>query len=189
MALKYGYSCMANVREKLYRIIFEAETPAGRAFDIALLLLILTSVIVVALESVAELRVQFGALFFTLEWCFTLLFTVEYFLRVYSSPKPLKYMFSFFGIVDLVSIIPTYLSLFVLGAQYFLVVRVLRLLRIARIFKLTRFINEGQVLTKALRASVTKIAVFFRHRAYAYSYNRLADVHYRRGSQWVYKHT
>lgn len=151
---------MANVRKRLYQIIFEAETPSGRAFDIALLVLILTSITVVTLESVVELRRQFGTLFFTLEWGFTILFTIEYFLRIYSSPRPLKYMFSFFGIVDLISVIPTYLSLFILGAQYFLVLRVLRLLRIARIFKLTRFINEGQVLTKALRASITKISVF-----------------------------
>jgi voltage-gated potassium channel len=87
-------------------------------------------------------------------------FTIEYFLRIYSSPKPLKYMLSFFGVVDLISIIPTYMAAFVLGSQYFIVIRVLRLLRIARIFKLTQFINEGQVLTKALRASMVKILVF-----------------------------
>ncbi|MBC5991585.1 ion transporter [Pontibacter cellulosilyticus] len=149
-----------SLRKKLYTIIFEAETPAGKWFDVVLLILILSSVIVVTLESVVELRREYLQLFLTLEWVFTIIFTVEYFLRIYSSPKPLNYIFSFFGIVDLLSIIPTYLSLFVLGTQYFLVIRVLRLLRIARIFKLTRFINEGEVLSKALRASMAKIMVF-----------------------------
>ncbi|MEJ8801791.1 ion transporter [Pontibacter sp. H249] len=149
-----------SLRKRIYKIIFEAETPLGKAFDISLLVLILSSVTVVTLESVVELRRNYLTLFIALEWIFTIIFTIEYFLRIYSSPKPSKYIFSFFGIVDLLSIIPTYLSLIILGSQYFLVIRVLRLLRVARIFKLTRFINEGQVLSKALRASVTKIMVF-----------------------------
>ena len=149
-----------SLRKKLYTIIFEAETPAGKWFDIALLILILSSVMVVTLESVVELRRNYLQLFITLEWAFTIIFTVEYLLRIYSSPKPFKYIFSFFGIVDLLSIIPTYLSLIIVGTQYFLVIRILRLLRIARIFKLTRFINEGEVLSKALRASLAKILVF-----------------------------
>ncbi|MER2998288.1 ion transporter [Pontibacter populi] len=149
-----------SLRSKLYRIIFEAETTSGRLFDILLLVLILASVTVVALETVVYLRRSHLALFYKLEWAFTILFTIEYLLRIYSSPKPLKYIFSFFGLVDLISIIPTYISLFIVGAQYLLVVRVLRLLRIARIFKLTHFINEGQVLSRALKASLTKIFVF-----------------------------
>lgn len=149
-----------SLRKKIYTIIFEAETPAGKLFDVVLLVLILSSVTVVTLESVVELRSKYLQLFISLEWIFTGLFTIEYLLRIYSSPKPGKYMVSFFGIVDLLSIIPTYLSLFVLGSQYFLVIRVLRLLRVARIFKLTRFINEGEVLSKALRASAAKILVF-----------------------------
>ncbi|GAB3195678.1 voltage-gated potassium channel [Pontibacter aydingkolensis] len=149
-----------SLRKKIYTIIFEAETPVGKFFDIALLILILSSVTVVTLESVVELRKNYLSVFLTLEWIFTIIFTIEYFLRIYSSPKPFKYIFSFFGLVDLLSIIPTYLSLFILGSQYFLVIRVLRLLRVARIFKLTRFINEGQVLSKALRASMAKILVF-----------------------------
>ncbi len=132
----------------------------GKAFDILLLLLIISSVLVVSLESVKELRRQYLQQFITLEWIFTILFTIEYLLRIYSTPKPLKYIFSFFGIVDLISIIPTYLSLVIMGSQYLLVIRVLRLLRIARIFKLTHFINEGKQLSNALRASFTKIAVF-----------------------------
>ncbi|GAA4445184.1 ion transporter [Pontibacter saemangeumensis] len=147
-------------RQKLYEIIFEAETVEGKVFDVVLLVLILSSVLVVTLESISELNQQYLPLFRFLEWSFTIIFTIEYLLRIYSTPRPLKYIFSFFGIVDLLSIIPTYLSLLVIGSQYLLVVRVLRLLRIARIFKLTRFINEGQVLSRALRASVTKIMVF-----------------------------
>lgn len=147
-------------RQKLYEIIFEAETVEGKVFDVILLLLILSSVLVVTLESISELNRQYLPLFRIIEWSFTIIFTIEYLLRIYSTPRPLKYIFSFFGIVDLLSIIPTYLSLLVIGSQYLLVVRVLRLLRIARIFKLTRFINEGQVLSRALRASVTKIMVF-----------------------------
>ncbi|NDK56333.1 ion transporter [Pontibacter fetidus] len=147
-------------RRKLHSIVFESETTAGKTFDIILLILILASVIIVSLETVTYLRRAYLPLFQKLEWAFTILFTLEYLLRIYSSPRPLKYIFSFFGLVDLFSIIPTYLSLFVIGAQYFLIVRVLRLLRIARIFKLTHFINEGKVLTRALQASFTKIAVF-----------------------------
>jgi voltage-gated potassium channel len=149
-----------TLKHKLYGIIFEAETPAGRVFDIMLLVVILASVIVVSLESVVDLRRQFLHVFQALEWAFTILFTIEYALRIYSSPKPLKYIFSFFGIIDFLAIIPTYLSLFVVGSQYLLVIRVFRLLRIARVFRLTRFVNEGQVLSKALRASLTKITVF-----------------------------
>ena len=149
-----------TLRQKLYTIIFEAETPAGKAFDVALIILILSSIVIVSLESVVAIRRDFASHFLVLEWCFTIIFTIEYLLRIYSTPKPLKYVLSFFGIVDLLAIIPTYLSLIVVGSQYLLVVRVLRLLRIARVFKLTRFINEGQVLSRALRASITKIAVF-----------------------------
>ncbi|EJF08356.1 ion transporter [Pontibacter sp. BAB1700] len=149
-----------TLKHKLYSIIFEAETPAGKAFDIMLLLLIIASVVVVSLESVVSLRRDYLPLFQMLEWIFTILFTIEYILRIYSSERPLRYVFSFFGIIDFLAIIPTYLSLFVLGSQYLLVIRVFRLLRIARVFRLTSFVNEGQVLSKALRASMTKITVF-----------------------------
>ncbi|WP_439883052.1 ion transporter [Pontibacter sp. MBLB2868] len=149
-----------SLRKKLYTIIFEAETPGGKLFDVVLLILILGSVVVVSLESIVELRRNYLSIFQAFEWSFTILFTLEYVLRIYSTPRPIKYVFSFFGVVDLLSIIPTYLSLFILGSQYLLVVRVLRLLRMARIFKLTHFINEGQVLTNALKASGTKIMVF-----------------------------
>ncbi|MHC2992428.1 ion transporter [Pontibacter sp. HJ8] len=149
-----------SVKRKLYSIIFEAETHAGKTFDILLLILILSSVVVVSLESVPELRKDYLPLFLGLEWAFTVLFTIEYLLRLYSTVRPLKYAFSFFGIIDFLAIVPTYLSLIIVGSQYLLVIRVFRLLRIARIFKLTQFVNEGHVLSKAIRASMTKIAVF-----------------------------
>jgi voltage-gated potassium channel len=127
---------------------------------VALLVVILLSVLTVILESIATLNQQYYIQFHNLEWLYTFLFTIEYLLRVWVSPKPKRYIFSFFGIVDLISVVPTYLSLFILGAQYFLVLRVLRLLRIARIFKFSHFIKEGQVLTTALKASLPKILVF-----------------------------
>jgi voltage-gated potassium channel len=153
-------SAQKDLRQKLYKIIFKADTPGGRLFDIVLLVLILTSVLVVMLETVEEINREYYALFFTLEWIFTGLFTAEYFLRIYSHPRPLRYIFSFYGIIDLVAILPTYLSLLVAGTQYLLVVRSLRLLRAARIFKLTRFIDAGQLLSTALRGSAVKIMVF-----------------------------
>ena len=149
-----------TLRQRLYIILFEAETVKGKVFDVILLVLILASVLVVCLESVPKLHGRYLPVFRLLEWTFTVVFTIEYFLRIYSTPRPLKYIFSFYGLVDLLSIVPTYLSLILVGSQYLLVVRVLRLLRIGRIFKLTRFINEGQVLSRAMRASATKILVF-----------------------------
>lgn len=149
-----------KLRKKLYTVIFEAETTGGKVFDVVLLVLILLSVLIVSLESIEELNEKYLPLFRFLEWSFTIIFTLEYLLRIYSTPRPLRYMTSFFGIVDLLAILPTYLSVIFLGSHYLSVVRVLRLLRIARIFKMTRFINEGNVLSNALRASVNKILVF-----------------------------
>lgn len=149
-----------KLRHTLNTIIFEHDTKAGKAFDIVLLVLILLSVLTVSLESMPELNRKYLPWFIRAEWGFTIIFTLEYLLRLYSSPRPLKYAFSFFGLIDLFSVMPTYLSFIIAGPQYLLVLRVFRLLRIARIFKLTRFINEGQVLTKALRASIVKISVF-----------------------------
>ncbi|MFD2066867.1 ion transporter [Pontibacter silvestris] len=151
---------VTNLKKKLYAIIFEADTAGGKAFDVVLLVLILASVLTVCLESISRYRILYLDWFNIAEWSFTIIFTLEYLLRIYSTPKPLKYIFSFFGVVDFLAIVPTYLSLIVVGSQYLLVIRSLRLLRAARIFKLTRFINEGQVLSKALRASLAKITVF-----------------------------
>ncbi|MEM8908450.1 MAG: ion transporter, partial [Bacteroidota bacterium] len=139
---------------------FEADTPQGRVFDIILLVFIIASVITVLLESVAEYGHQYASIFYLLEWIFTIFFTIEYFLRIYCVYRPWKYMTSFFGIIDLLAIIPTYLSIFITGTQYLLVIRILRLLRVFRIFKLAKFIRESSVIINALKASRHKITVF-----------------------------
>ncbi len=146
-------------REKLYEIIFEADTATGRLFDIILLLFILGSVVVVMLDTVPNME-QYHGLFYTLEWIFTIFFTIEYFTRIYTVHRPIKYITSFFGVIDLISIIPTYLTLFFAGTSSLMVVRALRLLRVFRIFKLGNFLFEGQVILKALKESRDKILVF-----------------------------
>lgn len=148
------------MKEKIHEVIFEADTPAGKAFDVALLILIMASVLVVMLESVQELHERFFGFFYALEWGFTIIFTIEYLLRLYCVYRPAKYAGSFFGIVDLLSILPTYISLFVYGTQYLLVIRALRLFRVFRIFKLGHFLTEGEVIVRALKASRAKITVF-----------------------------
>ena len=125
-----------------------------------LIVAIILSVIIVVLDSVNSYKQKYGAFFYAAEWFFTILFTVEYFLRLLSVRKPWRYALSFFGIIDILSIIPTYLSLFIPGMQYLLTVRILRVLRVFRIFKLSEYISEAQTLTTALRASAKKIGVF-----------------------------
>ena len=147
-------------RHRIYEVVFEAETTAGRIFDITLTTLILLSVVAVFAESVKWIRDLYGRELYAAEWAFTLLFTVEYVLRMISVRRPLRYALSFYGLVDLLAIIPTYISLFVPGTQYLLVIRVLRLLRIFRVLKLTAYISEGRVISSALRASREKITVF-----------------------------
>jgi len=147
-------------RARLHEVIFESDTRAGRFFDLALIWLILLSVTTVILESVREVRVLYGSLLYTLEWAFTLLFTIEYFLRLLSVRRPVRYATSFFGVVDLLAIIPTYLSVFVPGSQYLLVIRILRLLRVFRLLKLSEYVTEADTLRRALRASSRKISVF-----------------------------
>ena len=148
------------VRKRLHEIVFEADTRAGKTFDIVLLWLIVSSVVIVMFESVKSFRDAYGEAFYYLEWMFTVLFTLEYLLRLISVRRPLKYIFSFFGIVDLLAIVPGYLSLLVPGTQYLLIIRILRLLRIFRILKLTEYITEARVITSALSASRKKISVF-----------------------------
>jgi len=147
-------------RARLHEIIFEAETRAGRLFDLALIWLILLSVATVILESVRFIREQYGELLYALEWFFTVLFTLEYLLRLLSVRRPLRYATSFFGVVDLLAIIPTYLSILVPGSQYLLVIRILRLLRVFRLFKLSEYVTEADTLRRALHASRRKISVF-----------------------------
>jgi voltage-gated potassium channel len=148
------------LRHKLYEIIFEADTRAGRMFNVVLFIGILVSVALIILESVESIRESYGTLLRGLEWAITVLFTVEYIARIWSVNSKRKYIFSFFGIIDLLSILPSYLALFFIGAQSLMVVRSLRLLRIFRIFKLSRYVGEGQNLVRALKASKHKIIVF-----------------------------
>ena len=147
-------------RERLYVIIFESDTPQGKAFDVALLWLIMLSVLAVILESVPDIEARFERMLYFVEWGFTGIFTVEYLLRVVCVRDKWRYMRSPLGLIDLMAVLPSYLSLFSFGMQYFLVIRVLRLLRVFRIMKLGRYVGEAQILTRALKASRFKITVF-----------------------------
>jgi voltage-gated potassium channel len=148
------------LRAKIHEIIFEADTPPGKAFDVVLLVLIVLSIVAVSLESVDWYRQRFGTELRVLEWIFTILFTIEYALRVATVRRPSHYVFSFFGAVDLLSILPTYLSLLFAGTQSLLVIRALRLLRVFRVLKLAHFLGEAHMLKAALQASLRKIVVF-----------------------------
>lgn len=151
---------MNILRRKLHVIVFGTSTKAGRRFDVFLLWIILFSVMVVMVESVPEFGNNFSETFFVVEWIMTGIFTIEYLLRIWISPKPLKYIFSFWGVIDLLSILPTYLSLFIVGYHYLLVVRIFRLLRVFRILKLARFSSEAKILREALNASLHKVGIF-----------------------------
>ncbi|MBC35270.1 MAG: ion transporter [Bacteroidetes bacterium] len=163
------YSCEEQIilnkfkpwRKRIHEIIFGYETHAGKLFDVILMFAIILSVIVVMLESVNRINLYYGFELRSIEWVFTVLFTVEYFGRIISSPKPIKYIFSFMGIVDLLSIIPTYFSLFIEGAQLLLIIRFVRLVRVFRILKLSRYIRGARMLGEALKDSKHKIIVFF----------------------------
>ncbi|MBZ4422114.1 ion transporter [Myxococcus sp. RHST-1-4] len=144
----------------MHEVIFESDTPAGKSFDIALLWAILFSVAAVMMESVAGVRERFGLELRALEWGFTVLFTVEYVLRLIAVRRPLAYALSFFGLVDLLAILPTFLSVFFPGAQSLLVIRAVRMLRVFRVLKLAHLLGEAEVLLTALRASRPKITVF-----------------------------
>jgi len=151
---------IAPWRQRLHTVIFEADTPAGKGFDVALLWAIVLSVAAVLVESVASVRAKHGATLHVLELVFTGLFTLEYLLRVVAVRRPWKYIFSFYGLVDLLSILPTFVELLVPGAASLRVVRMLRLLRVFRVLKLVGFLHEAQILRDALLASRRKIAVF-----------------------------
>ena len=155
---------MANrrLRDKVHEIIFEADTPTGKFFDIFLLVLIVLSVLTVMLESSDEWHDRFGTIFLTLEWVFTIIFTVEYVLRLWVTIRPWQYALSFYGIIDLLAILPSYLTIFLagFGGEAFVIIRIIRLLRVFRIFKLGKFLGEGDQLRRALIASRNKIMVF-----------------------------
>jgi len=149
----------ASWKNKLHEIIFEADTRAGKLFDIVLLILILGSVTTVMLESVNSIRLEYGYLLNIVEWVLTILFSIEYITRIISIKRPLKYVFSFYGLIDLVSIIPTYLGLFITGASSLAAIRSIRLLRVFRILKLARYLKAAAAFKKALIASRPKIIV------------------------------
>ncbi|ODC02362.1 ion transporter [Terasakiispira papahanaumokuakeensis] len=151
---------MPSRRERIYDIIFEADTPLGKAFDVVLIISILLSVLAVMLDSVPALHARWGAFFYFLEWLFTVLFTVEYLVRLWCIGKPWAYARSFYGIVDLLGVLPAYISLLLAGSQYMLVIRLLRVLRVFRVLRLMRYVGEAQALTEAMRASRRKITVF-----------------------------
>lgn len=147
-------------REKLHEIIFEADTPAGKAFDFALIIAIVLSVAVVMLESVASIQSKHAVILDNLEWFFTFAFLIEYILRLISVRKPLLYATSFLGVIDLLAILPSFISLFYAGAETLLVIRVLRVLRVFRVFKLAEYLGEANTLMRALHSSRKKIMVF-----------------------------
>ena len=149
-----------NLRVKIHKIIFEADTPMGKLFDELLIVCILLSVLAVMLESVPSIRLKYEHELHVIEWFFTIIFTVEYMLRLISVGRAFKYTTSFFGIIDLLAIVPTYLSLLLPGSQFLIVIRILRVLRVFRILKFVKYLNEADMLTRALKASRRKITVF-----------------------------
>ena len=149
-----------SFKAMLYEIIFESDTPAGKRFDVLLIISILLSVIIVLLDSVQFYNNKYGDILYMMEWIFTILFTIEYFLRIYCIKRPFLYTKSFFGIIDLLSILPTYISIILPASRYLSVIRILRVLRIFRILKLILYIGEANHLLDALISSRRKITVF-----------------------------
>jgi len=157
---KTGNNSFSNLRFRLHEIIFEADTQVGKLFDILLIICIVLSVIFVMLDSVKSIRDQHGIQLYWSEWFFTILFTIEYILRLYCIGNRLNYAKSFFGIVDILAIVPTYLSILIPGSQFFLVIRLLRILRVFRVLKLAKYVGESALLAEALLASRRKIFIF-----------------------------
>ncbi len=160
IAAKVDKTNLSGARLRLYEIIFESNDFAGKLFDIVLIIAITYSVVIVSLDSVKSFSASHKEFLTYSEWIITVLFTIEYLLRLYSIGKPLRYAFSFYGIVDFLSILPTYISLFFPGAHYLLIIRIFRVLRIFRILKFVQYISEAQTMAKALKASRRKITVF-----------------------------
>ena len=151
---------MKITKEKIYTIIFKTNTKEGRRFDIVLLWAILLSVSVIIFDSIPNLNIRHKVVLYSLEWFFTILFNLEYIIRVWSHPKRTNYIFSFWGIIDLISFLPTYLSLFLPGYHYFVIIRTMRFLRVFKVLKMMRFYKEALALVKALRVSLYKVSVF-----------------------------
>ena len=150
----------SGIREEVWRVIFNHDTKWAKRFDIILLWLIAASVLVIMLESVEALEAEYATLFLILEWLFTIIFTIEYAMRIWVVRRKRRYIFSFFGIVDFLSILPTYLGLLFASSHYLMTIRILRLLRMFRVLKMARHVGEAKILLDALRASRTKILVF-----------------------------
>lgn len=157
---RFGPNTSSPLGKRLYEIIFESETPAGKLFDILLIIAIIVSVTVVMADSIRSIHQEWQFPLRMAEWLFTLLFTVEYALRIYCVDKPAKYLVSFFGIVDLLAVIPTYFSIFLPATAYLVVIRVLRILRVFRILKLGAYLGQADILLLSLRASRKKIEIF-----------------------------
>jgi voltage-gated potassium channel len=147
-------------RHKLHSILFEADTPSGKVFDVLLIILIVLSVLAVMLETIEPLDRKYHLIFLYVEWGITIIFTIEYMLRIYSVSKPFRYIFSFYGIIDFLAILPLYLSLVFVGTQSFAIIRALRLLRIFRVFKLGQYMDQGRIIMLSMKRSIPKIAVF-----------------------------
>ncbi|CAM4178707.1 ion transporter [Vreelandella rituensis] len=150
-----------GLRTRLFQIIFESDTPLAKGFDIALITAILISVMVVILDSVTDLHLRFGSFFYYLDWALTLLFTVEIALRIYCLERPWLYLKSFYGIVDIIAVLPTWLALLFPGIQILVLVRMLRILRIFRVLGLFTFVGEAQLLLDALKRSLRQMLLFF----------------------------
>ncbi|HFD12624.1 MAG TPA: ion transporter [Crenotrichaceae bacterium] len=149
-----------SLKQRLYTIIYDSHTTAGRSFDVILIVAILASVFVVMIDSVETINQEYGELLLTLEWVFAILFSLEYIVRIYCNPYPLRYIFSFFGIIDFLSILPTYLLVFFTGAKYMMMIRLLRILRVFRILRLSHYVTQSNLLLVAISASKSKILVF-----------------------------
>ncbi len=148
-------------KERVWEIVFEAETPIGKFFDVALLWLIALSVLAVMLESVEVIEVKYGRILIIAEWIFTIIFTIEYFMRIWLVRRPIRYIFSFYGLVDLLSCLPSYLALIFAGSSHFAVIRLLRLLRMFRVLKMISHVRGADLIMRGLMASRAKITVFF----------------------------
>jgi voltage-gated potassium channel len=160
MSFKNSQNINRNWKTTLHEIIFEADTKPGKWFDVILILCIILSVFIVMLDSVASIKKEYGAFLNAVEWFFTILFTIEYILRLISVGRPTRYATSFFGIIDLLAILPTYVSIILPGSRFLTVIRIFRVMRIFRVLKLVQYLAEAKVLTQALHASRRKITVF-----------------------------
>ena len=174
---------------RLHSVIFGTETPAGKRFDVLLIACILLSVLAMLLETVSDIDARFGGELLAIEWFFTIVFTVEYGTRIYCSPNRSQYLRSFYGVVDLLAILPSYLGLFLTGFNYLLIVRLLRVLRIFRVFKLMRYLREANVLVRAIVQSRRKVGVFFSGGIGRCHYLRFSNVCRRGTREWFYQYS